>query len=56
MDPTFMIPYEIDKEKIGGAGIKTNFNNDVVWTKALKHTLINLKWLLAWTTKHDDKT
>ena len=54
-DPGFEVPYVIDKERVGGLNIKTHFNNDVQWTKALKYMLIDLKMLLAWVNKHDQK-
>ena len=37
----------INKDRIGDASIRIQFNQDENWTKALKYVLINLKWLLA---------
>ncbi|KAJ3054408.1 autophagy protein 6 [Rhizophlyctis rosea] len=39
--------FRINKEKIGEVSIKLQFNQDESWTRALKYTLINLKWILA---------
>ncbi|KAI8850610.1 Atg6/Beclin [Chytridium lagenaria] len=46
-DPKFRLPYRMTKDKIGDTTIRFQFNQDEQWTKALKYTLINLKWLLA---------
>lgn len=51
--PHFMLPYNIDKDKIGDASkefysIKTQFNTQERWTKALKFLLTNLRWALTW--------
>ncbi|KAJ3121635.1 autophagy protein 6 [Irineochytrium annulatum] len=46
-DHKFRLPYRMSKEKIGDTSIRLQFNQDEQWTKALKYTLINLKWLLA---------
>eukprot|EP01117_Protostelium_nocturnum_P007053 TRINITY_DN2528_c0_g1_i1.p1 TRINITY_DN2528_c0_g1~~TRINITY_DN2528_c0_g1_i1.p1 ORF type:complete len:407 (-),score=122.48 TRINITY_DN2528_c0_g1_i1:1311-2531(-) len=43
-------PYKIDKDKIGGHSVRTQSNNEMLWTKALKHELINLNYLLAWVS------
>uniref|UniRef100_A0A8C4E9E7 Beclin-1 n=1 Tax=Dicentrarchus labrax TaxID=13489 RepID=A0A8C4E9E7_DICLA len=58
-DTGFCLPYRMDVEKgkiedTGGSGgsysIKTQFNSEEQWTKALKFMLTNLKWGLAWVT------
>ncbi|KAK1794443.1 hypothetical protein P4O66_011310 [Electrophorus voltai] len=58
-DTGFCLPYrmDVDKGKIedtGGTGgsysIKTQFNSEEQWTKALKFMLTNLKWGLAWVS------
>ncbi|XP_077595236.1 beclin-1 [Stigmatopora nigra] len=58
-DTGFCLPYRMDVEKgkiedTGGNGgsysIKTQFNSEEQWTKALKFMLTNLKWGLAWVT------
>uniref|UniRef100_A0A3B4BZ73 Beclin-1 n=1 Tax=Pygocentrus nattereri TaxID=42514 RepID=A0A3B4BZ73_PYGNA len=59
-DTGFCLPYsrmDVDKGKIedtGGSGgsysIKTQFNSEEQWTKALKFMLTNLKWGLAWVS------
>ena len=48
---------DVEKGKIedtGGSGgsysIKTQFNSEEQWTKALKFMLTNLKWGLAWVS------
>lgn len=51
--PHFVLPYSIDKDKIGDANkefysIKTQFNTQERWTKALKFLLTNLRWALTW--------
>ncbi|XP_013869440.1 beclin-1 [Austrofundulus limnaeus] len=58
-DTGFCLPYRtvVEKGKVedtGGSGgsysIKTQFNSEEQWTKALKFMLTNLKWGLAWVT------
>ena len=44
---TVWVHNRINKEKIGEVSIKLQFNQDESWTRALKYTLINLKWILA---------
>lgn len=51
--PNFMLPYKIDKDKIGDPtkefySVKTQFNTPERWTKALKFVLTNLRWALTW--------
>lgn len=51
--PHFILPYNIDKDRIGDAAkefysIKTQFNTQERWTKALKFLLTNLRWALTW--------
>ena len=51
--PHFMLPYNIDRDKIGDTSkefysIKTQFNTQERWTKALKFLLTNLRWALTW--------
>lgn len=51
--PNFMLPYKIDKDKIGDpnkefCSVKTQFNTPERWTKALKFVLTNLRWALTW--------
>lgn len=51
--PHFVLPYNIDKDKIGDANkefysIKMQFNTQERWTKALKFLLTNLRWALTW--------
>jgi len=40
----------INGDKIGDFSIK--YNPDANWTRALKYTLVNLKWLMAWVSRH----
>jgi beclin 1 len=46
-DTKFRLPYRIEKDKIGDVSIRLQSNTDELWTKALKYTLINIKWILA---------
>lgn len=51
--PHFMLPYKIDRDKIGDPAkelysVKTQFNTPERWTKALKFVLTNLRWALTW--------
>ncbi|KAG0239734.1 hypothetical protein BGW41_007534 [Actinomortierella wolfii] len=41
--PKLAFPYKINKDKIGDASIKLQFNQDETWTRALRYTLINTK-------------
>jgi len=64
-DSGFCLPYEMEKGRIwdkagkgqGSAGtvktlsVKTQFNSEEDWTKAMKYMLTNLKWGLAWVSK-----
>ena len=55
-DTGFSLPYKMEKGKIEDAStgtsysIKTQFNSEEQWTKALKFMLTNLKWGLAWVS------
>ncbi|CAG8513138.1 6371_t:CDS:2 [Scutellospora calospora] len=46
----FKLPYRISKDKIGDASIRLQFNQFETWTKALKYTLTNTKWILAYAS------
>ncbi|KAI8814296.1 autophagy protein Apg6 [Cladochytrium replicatum] len=48
-DVKFRLPYRILKDKIGDTSIRVQVSNEEGWTRALKFTLINLKWLLAFS-------
>ena len=64
-DSGFCLPYEMEKGRIwdkagkgqGASGtvktlsVKTQFNSEEDWTKAMKYMLTNLKWGLAWVSK-----
>ncbi|KAF9352309.1 autophagy protein 6 [Mortierella sp. NVP85] len=42
-DQKLELPYKINKDRIGDASIKLQFNQDETWTRALKYTLTNTK-------------
>ena len=48
--------FRIDKDKIGEMSVKIQFNNEETWTKALKYMLTNLKFLLVWLAKVQDRS
>ncbi|KFH66745.1 hypothetical protein MVEG_07270 [Podila verticillata NRRL 6337] len=48
--PRLELPYKINKDRIGDASIKLQFSQDEIWTKALKYTLTNTKWILAYAS------
>lgn len=50
-DSSVVMPYKIDKDKISDACIRTAFNQDEGWTRALKFCLTNCKWILAVVAK-----
>ena len=60
-DCGFCLPYEIKKGKIRDPAtgstysVKTQFNSEEQWTKAMKYMLTNLKWGLAWVTSKYSK-
>lgn len=55
-DSGFHLPYDMEKGKIKDPStgntfsVKTQFNSEEQWTKAMKYMLTNLKWGLAWVT------
>ena len=49
-DRVMRLPYTISGDKIGDKSIRVG-GSDEVWTQACKNFLVNLKWLLAWSTK-----
>eukprot|EP00730_Choanoeca_flexa_P013663 TRINITY_DN5567_c0_g1_i2.p1 TRINITY_DN5567_c0_g1~~TRINITY_DN5567_c0_g1_i2.p1 ORF type:complete len:419 (+),score=117.31 TRINITY_DN5567_c0_g1_i2:115-1371(+) len=55
LDPHFKLPYDIDGDIIRDPhhelSIKYSGSSEEGWTKALKFTLANMKWCLAWTCK-----
>ncbi|KAI9151091.1 Vacuolar protein sorting-associated protein atg6 [Blastocladiella emersonii ATCC 22665] len=55
LDDGFRLPYRIHKEKIGEISIRLQANafgaTDETWTRACKHVLTDLKWILAFVTK-----
>ena len=52
----FSLPYKMEKGRLedmstgASFSIKTQFNSEEQWTKALKFMLTNLKWMLAWVS------
>jgi beclin len=54
LDPNFKPPHAIGKDTIDQVSIKLQMSEVKVWTRALKYLLGNLKYLLAWTSKHQD--
>ncbi|KTW26879.1 beclin 1 [Pneumocystis jirovecii RU7] len=55
LDPQFILPYRIHKDKIGDSSICISFNQDEKWTRALKYLLTNTKYLLAYITQGPPK-
>jgi len=61
-DPTLSLPYDIEVQegktpKIGSRGkheqLDASWGNDEeTWTRALKYVLADIKWIVAWSTKH----
>ncbi|KAJ1927604.1 autophagy protein [Tieghemiomyces parasiticus] len=52
LDPRLQTPYPIHKDRVGGMSIKLQFGQEETWTKALKYTLVNCKWALAFAASH----
>ncbi|KAI7818723.1 autophagy protein Apg6-domain-containing protein [Gamsiella multidivaricata] len=48
--PKLELPYKINKDRIGDASIKLQFSQGETWTRALKYTLTNTKWILAYAS------
>ncbi|KAJ1972906.1 autophagy protein [Dimargaris cristalligena] len=51
-DSQLHLPYLIHKDRVGGVSIKLQFGQEETWTKALKCTLINCKWILAFAASY----
>ncbi|TMW56223.1 hypothetical protein Poli38472_008871 [Pythium oligandrum] len=49
-DRTLKLPYKISKHSINGYSVLYLKNKHSEWTKALRYTLTNLKWLLKWVS------
>ncbi len=45
--------FRIEKDKIGDMPIRLQFNQDELWTKALKYLLIDIKWIMAFASNVD---
>ncbi|KAG9510281.1 Beclin-1, partial [Fragariocoptes setiger] len=60
-DSAFCLPYRMDKGRIEDTkngysfSIKTQFNSEEQWTKALKFMLTNLKWSLAFVASNSSE-
>ncbi|KAI1321211.1 autophagy protein 6 [Mortierella claussenii] len=50
--PKLELPYKINKDHIGDASIKLQFSQGETWTRALKYTLTNTKWILAYASSN----
>ncbi|KAK4521818.1 uncharacterized protein ATC70_004355 [Mucor velutinosus] len=50
-DKSLRLPYRINKDKIGDLSIRIQFNQDELWTKALKYMLTNMKWILVFASR-----
>ncbi len=52
-DPTLSVPYKISvhESRIGDLSFVYG-SDDEVWTRALKFMLADIKWIIAWYTKH----
>ncbi|ORZ08067.1 autophagy protein Apg6-domain-containing protein [Lobosporangium transversale] len=50
--PKLELPYKINKDRIGDASIKLQFSQGETWTRALKYTLTNTKWILAYASSN----
>lgn len=53
-DPTLTVPYKISvsESKIGDLSCVYGGGDDEVWTRSLKFILSDIKWIVAWYTKH----
>jgi len=49
-DESVEFPHQVVKDKIGDSSVKLQFNQEEIWTRALRHVLLALKILLKWTT------
>ncbi|KAG0261720.1 autophagy protein 6 [Mortierella polycephala] len=45
------LPYRINKDRIGDSSIRLQFSQGETWTRALKYTLTNTKWILAYASR-----
>ncbi|KAJ1672738.1 autophagy protein [Spiromyces aspiralis] len=52
-DTSLKLPYPIEHDRVGGVSIKLQFSNEETWTRALHHTLLNAKWVLAFASSFD---
>ncbi|KAI8333322.1 autophagy protein Apg6-domain-containing protein [Chlamydoabsidia padenii] len=50
-DRSIRLPYRINKDKIGELSIRLQFNQDELWTKALRYMLTNMKWILIFASR-----
>ncbi|KAI8149259.1 autophagy protein Apg6-domain-containing protein [Fennellomyces sp. T-0311] len=50
-DRSLRFPYRIHNDKIGDLSIRMQFNQDELWTRALKYMLTNMKWVLVFASR-----
>jgi len=50
-DKSLRLPYRINKDKIGDTSIRLQFNQDELWTRALKYMLTNMRWILIFASR-----
>lgn len=56
-DPTLCLPYQINLNNSTVNDLCYLWaNDDALWTRTLKYLLCNIKWILAWYTKHFSNT
>lgn len=53
-DP-FVLPYAIVGDKVNGKTVKSAFNKDSSWTKALKYMLADLSYCMKWLVEREGR-
>lgn len=48
-DPSIMLPYPVSRSTI--SGLSLHYSSSIIWTRAMKYLLTNLKWLEIWVVK-----
>ena len=48
-DPSLQLPYKITESRVHD--LPVDMDRPVLWTRAMKYMLTNLKWLLVWASK-----
>lgn len=52
-DPTMGMPYKINIQELKIGDISFTYGvDDEIWTRSLKFVLSNIKWIIAWYSKH----